>query len=129
MLGQIVWAFIDVYFLVTLAWTVQHSLKTFILPRSKVEAGIVEAGLIIGRYAFIIIGVYIVLNSLGFDITTLAFISGGLSVGIGFGLQKIVSNFISGIILLFEQSRHRGDWGHDRLGSEVKCADYHRVSA
>jgi len=51
----------------------------------------------------------IVFQTLGFDLTTLAFISGGLSVGIGFGLQEIVANFISGILLLFEQSLRPGD--------------------
>ncbi len=52
----------------------------------------------------------IILKTFGFDMTTLAVIGGAIGVGIGFGLQKIASNFISGIILLFEKSIEIGDW-------------------
>jgi small-conductance mechanosensitive channel len=109
LLGQVIWALIAVYFLTALAWTTQHSLETFIFPRTTLEPGAIEAALTLGRYVFILIGGLIVLIGLGFDITSLAVIGGGLSVGIGFGLQKVVSNFISGVILLFEQPLRPGD--------------------
>jgi small-conductance mechanosensitive channel len=51
----------------------------------------------------------IILKTFGVDLTTLAVIGGAIGVGIGFGLQKIASNFISGIILLFEKSVEVGD--------------------
>jgi small-conductance mechanosensitive channel len=51
----------------------------------------------------------IVLNSVGIDLTALTVIGGALGVGVGFGLQKITSNFISGLILLFEKSIKIGD--------------------
>jgi small-conductance mechanosensitive channel len=57
-------------------------------------------------YAIVII---ILLKTFGVDMTTLAVIGGAVGVGIGFGLQKIASNFISGIILLFEKSVEIGD--------------------
>lgn len=57
-------------------------------------------------YAVIII---VILKTFGVDMTTLAVIGGAIGVGIGFGLQKIASNFISGIILLFEKSVEIGD--------------------
>ena len=49
------------------------------------------------------------LSTLGFNLSALALIGGGLSVGIGFGLQELIANFISGILLLFEQSLRLGD--------------------
>ena len=68
---------------------------------------------VLGRILhYIILGTAIVvaLSSLGLDFTKLAFIVGALGVGIGFGLQAIFSNFISGIIVLFERSLKVGDF-------------------
>jgi small-conductance mechanosensitive channel len=61
------------------------------------------------RYALLVLGILISLGMLGLDFTSLAIIAGGLSVGIGIGLQDIVSNFVSGLVLLFEQSLRPGD--------------------
>jgi len=61
------------------------------------------------RIALILVAVLIGLNAVGIDLTAFAVFSGAIGVGIGFGLQKVVSNFISGIILLLERSIKPGD--------------------
>ncbi|RMA96175.1 mechanosensitive ion channel family protein [Hydrogenothermus marinus] len=64
----------------------------------------------IGYYLIIIFAFFIGLNILGINLSSIALIAGALSVGIGFGLQNVVSNFISGIILMFEHSIKIGDY-------------------
>ncbi len=64
----------------------------------------------LGYYFIIILSFFISLKAIGIDFTSLTLIAGALSVGIGFGLQNIVSNFISGIILMFEKSIKIGDF-------------------
>jgi small-conductance mechanosensitive channel len=61
------------------------------------------------KIALISLALAIGLNTVGIDLTGLAIFSGAVGVGLGFGLQKIVSNFVSGIILLLEQSIKPGD--------------------
>jgi small-conductance mechanosensitive channel len=62
------------------------------------------------HYAIVILGLFIALSSIGLDFGSLALVAGALSVGIGFGLQSIVNNFVSGLIILFEHSLRVGDY-------------------
>jgi len=61
------------------------------------------------RFAFFIFAAMIAMQSLNIDLTALTVLSGAVGVGIGFGLQKVVSNFISGIIILLDESIKPGD--------------------
>ena len=61
------------------------------------------------RIVLIVLAATIVLSGMGIDLTALTVLSGAVGVGIGFGLQKVVSNFISGIIILMDQSIKPGD--------------------
>jgi small-conductance mechanosensitive channel len=109
LVGTLVTAIVALYFLFVISRAIQDFLQNVIVPRTKADPNVVNAALTIGRYCVIAGAIVIVAAALGADMTTLALISGGLSVGIGFGLQEIVANFISGIVLLFEQSLRPGD--------------------
>ena len=80
-----------------------------VLPRFGVDLPVAEAVATVVRYSLVVLGVIWGLEVLGFDLTTLKIAFGALGVGIGFGLQNIVNNFTSGLILLFERSVKRGD--------------------
>lgn len=80
-----------------------------ILTGFGVDRPLAEAIGTVVRYVLVVIGFVWGLEILGFDLTALKIAFGALGVGIGFGLQNIVNNFTSGLILLFERSVKRGD--------------------
>ncbi len=80
-----------------------------IFPRYHVEIGLSEAVATIIKYVVTILGLIIVLDFAGIDLSSLKLIAGALGVGIGFGLQNIVNNFVSGLIILFERPIKVGD--------------------
>ncbi len=96
--------------LVTLVRWIRNEVLPGWVTKSRIERGAQEAIVTISGYVGIIIAAIVGLSLAGFSFTNLAIIAGALSVGIGFGLQNIVNNFISGIILLFERPIRTGDW-------------------
>lgn len=80
------------------------------LVKSRMERGTREAMVTIVGYLGVAVAILIALSVAGVQFTNLAIIAGALSVGIGFGLQNIVNNFVSGLILLFERPVKTGDW-------------------
>src|SRR6516225_30459 len=75
----------------------------------RLAAGIPYAISTMLHYAILLVGFFVALGALGIDLTKLTILAGAFSVGIGFGLQNIVNNFVSGLILLFERPIKVGD--------------------
>lgn len=92
-----------------LASFVKRMLNNRILPRFVDDSGLRYTLARMSQYIIVVIGVFISFQFLGINMTGLAVIFGFLSVGIGFGLQNITSNFISGLIVLFERPISVGD--------------------
>lgn len=84
-------------------------LSEMVLDKKPLERGFKDSILTVARYLGWGIGLLLALGTIGVDTTSMAVIFGALSVGIGFGLQTIFNNFISGLILLFERPIQVGD--------------------
>ncbi len=87
---------------------IQRLLEKSILPNTRLNPGVRHSLKALIGYAGLIIAAFAAISTLGFDLSSLALIAGALSVGIGFGLQSIVNNFVSGLILLFERPSKLG---------------------
>jgi potassium efflux system protein len=96
------------------AFLVSRGIRFAIRRFSEKESSGTQASLYtVGRlthYLIIVIAVFVALSSIGLDFRNLALVAGALSVGIGFGLQSIVSNFVSGLVILFEHTLRVGDY-------------------
>ena len=80
-----------------------------IFPRYGLEHGISQSIAAIVRYVIVILGLIIIVQTSGLNLSALGILMGALGIGIGFGLQNITNNFISGIIILFERPIKVGD--------------------
>ncbi len=101
-------------FMFALIWALtrwfQRWLDGNVLSRGKIDSGVRHSIRTAIGYAGIALAILVGISSAGIDLTSLALVAGALSLGIGFGLQNIVSNFVSGLILLAERPFKVGDW-------------------
>ena len=107
---RIVIAVVVFAILLAISGWVRGRLESKWLKKSRMERGTREAMVTISGYVGVALAILVALGVAGVQFTNLAIIAGALSVGIGFGLQNIVNNFVSGLILLFERPVKTGDW-------------------
>ncbi|MBM4284133.1 MAG: mechanosensitive ion channel [Deltaproteobacteria bacterium] len=105
----LIFAFLTLYLTFWGSRLVRSILTLRVFPRTGWDTGIQYTVSTTLHYVVLIFGIVIALSILGFPLTNLALMAGALGVGIGFGLQNIVNNFISGLILLFERPIKVGD--------------------
>ncbi len=89
---------------------IQDWLRSRLLPQTRLDPGVGNSISTIFGYVGLIVAVLLGGAQIGLDVQKLALVAGGLSVGIGFGLQTIANNFVSGLILLWERGIRVGDW-------------------
>ena len=82
---------------------IRNLLVKKVFPKYNVDVGVAQSTATIIRYVVIVVGVAIIVQTSGIDLSAIGLLVGALGVGIGFGLQSITNNFISGLIILFER--------------------------
>lgn len=114
--GEGSFSLLDLLLLVVLAaaMVLVGTLVSRVVERRVMAAGDLSIGLRVGvakvvRFVVILLAIVVSLNMVGINLTSLAVFSGALGVGLGFGLQRIASNFISGFILIMDRSIRPGD--------------------
>jgi len=106
---NVAYLLIFLVFFTFLSRIIREALQNRVLPRTRLDIGARASFVNVVIYAFWILAIYTGINILGINLSSLAFMAGALGIGIGFGLQNVVNNFVSGIILLFDPSIQVGD--------------------
>lgn len=113
------------FIIIFISWVISIVLRVLltdeILARANLRRGVPMAIGIIVRYTVVFLGFILAVASTGFDLAKISILAGGLGVGIGFGLQHLVANFIAGLILIFERPIVVGDTVEsEQIEGEVK---------
>ena len=108
-LGLVMVATLILYGAFALSWGLQALLMEKVLSSRQMDTGARLSIVRLVHYGLVLVGFLIALSALGFELKNVTIIGGALGVGIGFGMQAIVNNFVSGLILLFERPIKVGD--------------------
>jgi small-conductance mechanosensitive channel len=108
-LGLILTLVFSIVVLLIVAEWIKKFIVVKVLKKYNIEQGTRQSVGTIVKYVLIIAGMFSILQTNGIDLSAFGILAGALGVGIGFGLQNITNNFISGLIILFEQPIKVGD--------------------
>lgn len=108
-LSTILYLIISIYLLFFLSSKLKKLLADRILAKYNVDIGVRQAISTILRYVIVTLGLIIIIQTAGIDMSFVTVLAGALGVGIGFGLQNITNNFVSGIVILVERPVKVGD--------------------
>jgi len=106
---SLLYALVLVAALLWLAQRLQRWIAQGLLGRSSLDAGARHAAGAIARYVLLGIGLLVIVQTAGVDLTTFNVLAGAIGIGIGIGLQNVVSNFFAGLIIMFERPIKLGD--------------------
>jgi small-conductance mechanosensitive channel len=108
-IGGLVAFLVSIYLSFWFARTVRSVLAEDFLPKMSLPRGVANSVSTMSYYLLLVLGLTLALATAGFEVSQLAIVLGALSVGIGFGLQDVVKNFVSGLILMIERPVQPGD--------------------
>jgi potassium-dependent mechanosensitive channel len=91
------------------SWRLRTAVRSEVARRVDFDRGVGDSINRLLHYSLITVGVFVALSAIGVQLQNFAIIAGALGIGIGFGLQNVVNNFVSGLILLFERPVRVGD--------------------
>ncbi|HMS83801.1 MAG TPA: mechanosensitive ion channel [Nitrospira sp.] len=107
------WTLLYLLFIFGLMLWLTNKLKDWIvltlLANSRIDIGVRQATGTIARNAVVTVGFMVIVQTVGIDLSTITVLAGGVGIGVGFGLQTIANNLVSGLIILFERPIKIGD--------------------
>jgi potassium efflux system protein len=107
--GLVGTAVLVLYVSVLASWVLRTTLEAEVFPRRSMGRGAADAIAKLVHYGIVLVGFLVGVSVLGIDLKSFVVLGGALGIGIGFGLQEVVNNFICGLILLFERPVKVGD--------------------
>jgi small-conductance mechanosensitive channel len=108
-LWMLIYLIVATLVLIFMASALNKIIAHRILARSRIDLGVRIAIGSIAKYVILVIGFVVILQTAGINLSSITILLGALGVGIGFGLQNVTNNFVSGIIILFERPIKVGD--------------------
>lgn len=107
--GRLILAFALLYLAMVVSWLIRSFLQSAAYRRWNFDRGVSDSINMLVHYSLVVVGIVMALAALGVQLQNFAIVAGALGIGIGFGLQNVVNNFASGLILLFERPVRVGD--------------------